>query len=357
LDLTLVWDHLALHPFEHVVVVVGDGSRDWVVRHLGLGQGNQVSVGHVVTSIDNSSLPAVVTPSKEASISLEEKKPEVEDESNELELETVNVSPDGDWEESNVEDPDEYPSAWQAPSEEDSVPDPVKEEVDKLVNEQDEIPWSNGDSDDVDLKECGDDLENDTKGRWSCWDWNSIEFELVDRVDTADIEDSLLELVNVRRGIFTGLGADWLGLVEILKAVGAVGDKFIKLFVIDILASDGVGDKSVFAESASDVPVWSLLTTVVNADGPFFVGWDSSSLDTLPVSEVFSSQMHHVLILLGDPRESLGDNAGVVLELHLLSSHLNSHEVDLWKLVVVEELLGEELWFVSCSKTLRQLHI
>ena len=311
----------------------------------------------MVTSIDNSCLPAVVTPSKEASISLEEEEPEVEDESNELKLETVNVSPDGDWKESNVEDPDEYPSAWQAPGEEDSVPDPVNEEVNELVDEQDEIPWSNGDGDDVDLKECSDNLEDDTKGRWSCWDWNGIEFELVDRVNTDNIEDSLLELVNVRRGIFTGLGADWLGLVEILKAVGAVGDKFIKFFVIDIFASDGVGDKSVLAKSTGDVPVWSLLTTVVDADCPFFVGWDSSSLDTLPVSEVLSSQMHHVLIFLGDPRQGLGDNAGVVLEVHLLWSHLNSHEVDLWKLVVGEKLLGEELWFVSCSKTLRQLHI
>lgn len=97
----------------------------------------------MVTVRDGLGEPAVVTPTEEASISVEEKKPPVKEETNKFKLETVDVTPNSEWKESNVENPNENPSTWKAPSEENTIPDPFNKEINELVNKQNQIPWSN----------------------------------------------------------------------------------------------------------------------------------------------------------------------------------------------------------------------
>jgi len=88
----------------------------------------------VVTVWNRLGEPAVVTPTEETAISVEEKKPEIKNEAYKFKLETVDIAPYGEWKENNVEKPNENPSTWQAPSKEYTVPNPFNHEVNKLVN-------------------------------------------------------------------------------------------------------------------------------------------------------------------------------------------------------------------------------
>ena len=197
-ELLLLWWNLSGNPVEHGVWR-WEAHLEWIklVSLLSSVKSNQVSVGHVVTVWDGSSLPAVVTPSKEAAISVEEEEPEVEDEANQFNLETHDVSPNGDWKEDDVKDPDEYPSTFNTEAEEYSVPDPVKQEVNELVNQQEQVPWTNSDGNGVKLEEGGNDLENNSEGGWGGWGDKSVKFGLVDWADASNIKHLLSELVGV----------------------------------------------------------------------------------------------------------------------------------------------------------------
>ena len=89
----------------------------------------------MVSLWDCSSLPTIVTPSEEAGISIEDHEPPVKDETNKFKLESINIYPDLNWKEYNIEKPDEHPGAIETEGEEDSIPDPIKQEVNELVNE------------------------------------------------------------------------------------------------------------------------------------------------------------------------------------------------------------------------------
>lgn len=88
----------------------------------------------MVSVLDHLRLPAVFAPSEETAISLEEEQEEVKHEANEFNVESHEVAPYGDWKESDIEEPDKDPGTWQTPGKENSIPEPVNQEVNKLVS-------------------------------------------------------------------------------------------------------------------------------------------------------------------------------------------------------------------------------
>lgn len=104
-------------------------DRTALERWLLDGEPNEISPGHVVLLLNSLGEPAVLAPSSEATITANEEHPAVEDETYELELKSLVVVWEVEAQHWNVENPNEDPGARFAPSKEDSIPEPVPNEV------------------------------------------------------------------------------------------------------------------------------------------------------------------------------------------------------------------------------------
>lgn len=175
----------------------------------------------MVSLLELSSGPAVVTPSHEAAITVENHEPPVEGESDQLNGKAGPPSPNREWKEHDVEEPDENPSAWQAEREENSIPNPVKDEIKQHVNKKDQVPWEHSKEHNMQLHDKGDDLENNAKPDWSFWNRSLVKFLLVDWINTFDVVNCLSELVDVAGSALTNFG-QWLTHVVELDTVGTV---------------------------------------------------------------------------------------------------------------------------------------
>jgi len=116
-------------------------------------------------------------------------------------LESLDVGPNSEWKENDVEEPNEDPSARETPSEENSIPDPVKQEIKQHVSKQNHIPRKEGNHNNKHLHPPRNDLEKNSQPSWSGWLNLLVKFLLVNWINASQIINSLTKVVHVTCGI------------------------------------------------------------------------------------------------------------------------------------------------------------
>ena len=100
------------------LLLISECESFWKASWLCNSEDDQICISQVILFIESSGNPAVSTPSHEASVSIEEERPEVEDESNQFKHESLVPEHDMERNQYYVEDPDEHVGTWLAEAEE-----------------------------------------------------------------------------------------------------------------------------------------------------------------------------------------------------------------------------------------------
>lgn len=324
-------------------------------------ESDTVHVGDVISLWNLPGNPTVVSPSKEASVSVEEQEPEVKDEADQLHLQSLDISPNGEWNENDVEEPNEDPSARKTPPEEESIPDPIEQEIKKHINKQNRIPWQESKENNVHLHKPRNNLEKNSQPSRSSRVDNVVKLLLVNWVGTSQIKNSVAKVVNVTCGILARAGAHCLSHVVVLDAVRANGVVRERSLVENFFTGSGVVD--VFIWALCHVHFKILSSEPSNAGGPFLFSWCCSLVNSHPHAKIIFWQVIEGLSVLLHPVQGGGCESRLVIQIlvvELVGSvlwSLDQGKLDLRHVDVFQEAVTEVLWLDSASKLLCQLHV